>query len=63
MEKTLHPTKTRTNHLLLPLLHTMPNGDISGTLAQMTKLRRDMQMLFQLISLSSRLLWTHGGDI
>lgn len=63
MGKALDPTKTSTNHLLLPLLPMMPNGDISGTLAQMTKLRRDMQMLFQLISLSSRLLWTHGEDI
>jgi len=63
MENHLIHIQNKTNLLLQLLLHLMLNGDISGTLAQMIKLKKDIQIKFHKISLNSNKLWTLGEDI
>ena len=63
MENHLIHIQNKTNPLLQLLLHLMLNGDISGTLAQMIKLKKDIPIKFHKISLNSNKLWTLGEDI
>jgi len=63
MENHLIHIQNKTNLLLQLLLHLMLNGDISGTLAQMIKLKKDIPIKFHKISLNSNKLWTLGEDI
>jgi hypothetical protein len=63
MEKVSILIVHKTNLSLLLLLHLMLNGDISGTLVLMIKLKKDIPIKHPMISLSSGPSWILGVDI
>lgn len=63
MENHLIHIQNNTSQLLQLLLLSMLNGDISGTLAQMIKLKKDIPTKFHKIFLNLNKLWTLGEDI
>jgi hypothetical protein len=63
MENYLMPIQNKTNLSLLLHPHTMLNGDIFGTSAQMIKLKKDIQIKPPKIFINSNKLWIHGVDI
>jgi len=63
MEKASILIVNKTNLSLLLLLHLMLNGDISGTLALMIKLKKDIPTKHLMISLNSGPSWKLGVGI